>query len=78
MLCNKVSSGCEKSVKVWSLVTRSCLHTINCRDGFTNLAAPKIAVDQRFLLVSRPDSIEIYDSESVGGKGAIYFLSGLK
>ena len=59
-----MSSGCEKTVKVWSLVTRKCLHTINCQDGFTNVAAPKIALDKRFLLVSRPDCIEIYDSES--------------
>ena len=58
-----VSSGCEKRVKVWSLATRSCLHTINCQDGFTNVAAPKIAVDKRFLLVSRTDCIEMYDSE---------------
>lgn len=48
---------------MWSLVSRSCLHTINCQDGFTNVAAPKIALDKRFLLISRPDCIEIYDSE---------------
>ena len=46
-------------------MTRACLQTIDCHDGFTNLAAPKIAIDKRFLLVSRPDCIEIYDSESM-------------
>ena len=42
-----------------------CLHTINCQDGFNNVAAPKLAVDRNYLLVSRTDTIHIYDSTNV-------------
>ena len=59
-----VSSGCEKTVKVWSLVSRTCLHTIDCQDGFKNVAPPKIAVDRNYLLVTKTDTIHIYDSKS--------------
>ena len=60
-----VSSGCEKKVKIWNIETQRCLHVLDFSDNFSNVTFPKISLDKRFLLVSTPNHIELWNGRIV-------------
>ena len=60
-----VSSGCEKKVKIWNLETQRCLNVLDFSDNFSNVTFPKISLDKRFLLVSTPNNIELWNGKII-------------
>ena len=65
-----ISSGCEKTVMIWSLETMTCLHVLNYTDKFNNVSYPKIDLDHRYLLVTTSDHIDIWDTSSLWSHSA--------
>ena len=65
IIYTSVSSGCEKKVKIWNIETQRCLHVLEFSDNFSNVTFPKISLDKRFLLVSTPNHIELWNGRIV-------------
>ena len=55
-----VTSSCDKTVRVWSLISFSCIQIIRPENKFNNISFPKIAVNDKYLLASSPDHVYIY------------------
>ena len=63
------SSSCDKTVRVWCLITFACVKVLRPENRFRNISFPKIAVNSRYLLASSPDHLYIYNVETLRDPG---------